>query len=321
MKPVEHYLPEETIGMLRNQQYALFGHSAAKLCHWTKEALYKNRFCYKHLFYGIQSHRCIQMSPSVVWCQQQCGFCWRPLSTIGTEMKEFDDPKEIVEQSIEKQRMLLTGYGALRDEIGDKKLKEAANPKHVAISLSGEPTIYPKISELVDEYHKKGLTTFVVSNGMLPEVISEMSLPTQLYISVEAPNREFHKKINAPLLKDSWERLNKTLELLPSLKTRKAIRITAIEGLNMSHEKEFAELIDKADVDYLELKSYMFVGFSRKRMNESNMPSHESVLNFAKRLESASNYTIKSESKPSRVVLMVRKEDINKSTKIKFDDD
>jgi tRNA wybutosine-synthesizing protein 1 len=33
-------------------------------------------FCYKHSFYGIQSHLCSESTPSLA-CSNKCTFCWR----------------------------------------------------------------------------------------------------------------------------------------------------------------------------------------------------------------------------------------------------
>lgn len=315
MNPTEHYLPNDIIALLKRQHYALFGHSAAKLCHWTKRSLYPgDSVCYKQKFYGISSHRCLQMTPAVAWCQQQCSFCWRPLTKLKPQFNTYDSPEEIVQNSIEMQRVLLSGYGALEEEIGAKKLEEAQNPNQVAISLSGEPTLYPKISELIDAYKQRKFSTFLVSNGMLPETLASMSLPTQLYLSLEAPNEQLHKKINSPAIPNSWKTLNKSLELLPSLKARTALRLTLMRDINMSQEKEFAELIEKASPDFLELKAYMFVGFSRERLKKENMPLHEEVMEFAKKIEENTQYKITDSSKPSRVALLTKKD--SKPTKI-----
>jgi len=315
MKASGEYFPKELISMLKKQHYALFGHSAAKLCHWTKASLRGKGTCYKQKFYGIQSHRCLQMTPAVAWCQQQCVFCWRPLTTLGTTMKSFGEPEEIVDASIEKQRLLLTGYGALEKEIGEKKLMEANNPNQAAISLSGEPTTYPKLDELVGLYKKKGFTTFVVSNGMNPEMLAKIK-PTQLYLSLESPTKEIHKSLNAPLIKDSWEKLNESLEIFPSLKTRKVIRITAVKGKNMKDEEKFAMLIEKAKPHYLEIKSYMFVGFSRQRLRQENMPFMDEVLEFSRKIAEHSGYSIKDSSKESRVVLLARNDLKDNDSKI-----
>lgn len=307
MHSPSEFLPESMIQMLKRQQYKLFGHSAVKLCHWTKASLYKNEPCYKQQFYGIQSHRCLQLSPAVAWCDQNCVFCWRPLTAMQKFPAAFDEPAEIIDEAVKQQRILLSGYGEFREKIGSKRLKEANNPNNAAISLAGEPTLYPKIGELIEEFHKRNFSTFLVSNGMHPDALAEMSLPTQLYISLESPSQGMHKKINVPLAKKSWETLNKTLALLPSLKTRKAIRLTAIKGMNMCNENDFAKLIEKAQPDFLEVKGYMFVGYSRQRLKMENMPLHNEVKEFAEKINAHLGYEFAGESKPSRVVLLSKK--------------
>lgn len=314
MHSPEEYFSDELTAMFKRQQYKLFGHSAVKLCHWTKSSLYRNKPCYKQRFYGIQSHRCLQFSPAVAFCDQNCVFCWRPLTAFSKFPKKFDEPNEIIDEAIKQQRILLSGYGEFKEKIGEKKLREANNPNNAAISLSGEPTLYPKISELVSEFHKRRFTTFLVSNGMHPKVLAEMQMPTQLYVSLEAPSEALHKRINAPLVKNSWQHLNETIALLPSLRTRKAIRLTAINGLNMSHEKEFAALIEKAQPDFLEVKGYMFVGYSRQRLQQGNMPLHNEVKVFAEKINNYLNYYLVDESRESRVVLLSKKK---KGLKIK----
>ena len=191
---------------------------------------------------------------------------------------------------------------------------EANNPNNAAISLAGEPTLYPKISGLIEEFNNRKFSTFLVSNGLHPKTLAEIHLPTQLYLSLEAPNIEMHRKINAPLVKDSWESLNQSLELMSSLDTRKAIRITAIKAKNMSHEQEFASLIEKAEPDFVEVKSYMFVGYSRKRLEIENMPLHSEVKDFAEKINEYLGYHLTDESKPSRVVLLSKKKKPSKIT-------
>jgi tRNA wybutosine-synthesizing protein 1 len=313
MHKAEEYFDKELIARFKRQQYKLFGHSAVKLCHWTKQSLYRGKTCYKQQFYGIQSHRCLQMTPAVSWCDQNCRFCWRPLTKYSPFPKEFDEPAEIIDEAIKQQRILLSGYGEFRSKIGQKKLDEANNPNNAAISLSGEPTLYPKISGLIEEFRKRKFSTFLVSNGLHPEVLSNLALPTQLYLSLEAPNREMHRSINMPLVKGTWEKLNSSLEAMPSLDTRKTIRLTAIKGLNMSHEKEFAKLVEKAAPDFVEVKAYMFVGYSRQRLKEENMPRHEEVNAFAEKINNHLNYNLVAESRPSRVVLLSK---TTKSSKI-----
>jgi len=300
---------DELKKILQKQHYAIVGnHSGVKLCHWMKQSLIHGRECYKQTFYGIKSHRCLQMTPSVNQCNHMCLFCWRHQGFNEKEFQEIDDPKFILEGSIEAQRKLITGFKG--DERCDlKKWEEANNPNMLACSLSGEPTLYPYLSDFFEECHKKGITTFLVTNGTNPEALEKMdTLPKQLYVSVVAPNKDVYKKICSPLISDGWERINKTLELLPSLDTRTVIRHTLVENWNMDkkHVKEYADLIKKAEPLFVEPKGYVFVGYSRKRMNISNMPSHEKVKEFGLNISKEIGYDLSMEKPKSRVVLLTK---------------
>ncbi len=299
--------------LLENQQYKIIGKNAAvKICTWTKKSLRDEDFCYKEKFYGIKSHLCCQITPCVNYCQQSCIFCWRPVEhTEGIKMKEYDEPKEIIKGVIEGQRKLLSGFGG-NEKVNRKKFFEAKNPKQFAISLAGEPTLYLKLNELINELNEIG-TTFVVSNGLNPEVLKKIK-PTQLYVSLDAPNEEIYKKICRPAVKDGWKKLMKSLSLLKKIK-RSCIRITLVKGLNMIYPKKYAKLIEKASPKFVEVKAYMFVGYSRQRLNIKNMPLHNEVKEFAEKIAESSGYKIIDEKKESRVVLLM-KEDKNRFIKL-----
>lgn len=302
-------IPESLIKNYEKQQYKVIGehkHSAVKTCLWTKKSLRGKGFCYKQKFYGIQSHRCLQMTPALFFCDNKCMHCWRNTEkTITGSIKKFgiDNPSEIIDEAIKAQRVLLSGFPG-HENLDKKKFAEALKPNQAAISLSGEPMLYPKISGLIEEFHKRNFTTFLVSNGLHPKVLEKMVLPTQLYISMQSPSEALYKKLNRPLVKSAWKKFNNSLELLPSLRTRRAIRITAIKGLNMKNEKQFAKLVEKANPDFLEIKAYMFLGYSRQRLKIENMPLHSEVLDFAEKINNHLGYTIAGESPESRVVLL-----------------
>jgi len=306
--------------LLEKQHYCFSGeHSAVKICTWTKKSLLDKDTCYKEKFYGIRSHLCCQMTPSVGFCTNQCIHCWREMDyTAGIKMDDVvDDPKEIIKKSVLCQRKLLNGFFG-NEKVNMEKLNQAQEPMHFAISLTGEPTIYQRLGELISELHKLGKTTFLVTNGQFPEVIENLKeLPTQLYVSLNATNEADFKKFNKSCFKDGWQRLNKTLGLMPRLKTRTVIRITLMKGINMKNEKGYADLIKKAGPMFIELKAYMFIGSSRKRLLEKNMPFHEDVKEFAKRIAELSGYKLIDEKKESRVVLLA-KEDY-KDRIMKFD--
>lgn len=216
----------------------------------------------------------------------------------------WDKPEYILEESIDAQKHLLEGYYGILNRVDRKRLEEAHSPTNVAISLTGDPTFYPEISELIDYYKKKHFSTFLVTNGMLPKVVEEMHLPHQLYISVDAPDEKTQRKIDLPLISDAWERLNKTLEILPSLDTRRVIRITLVKDWNDIAPEEYAKLVERSEADFLEVKGYVYVGGSRQRMFPSNMPSHQDVKNFSFEIERHLGYDIIDEKMDSRVVLL-----------------
>lgn len=310
-------MKEEFKKILEKQHYSIVGaHSGVKLCHWMKQSLLFNRECYKQTFYGIKSHRCLQMTPSINQCNHMCLFCWRHQGFTEKEFSDIDDPKFILDESIQAQRKLITGFkGNFRCD--QKKWKEANDPNMLACSLSGEPTLYPKLSEFFEECHKRNITTFLVTNGTNPKALEKMDhLPKQLYVSVVAPNKEVYKKICSPLISDGWERIKQTLELLPSLDTRTVIRHTLVQGWNMDekHIKEYSKLDELADPTFIEPKGYVFVGHSRKRMNLSNMPPHKCVYDFGEKLAKNIGYNLTIEKSDSRVVLLEK----NKKT-IRFD--
>lgn len=240
------------------------------------------------------------MTPALV-CNQRCLHCWRAIEVPAEVPKEWDSPEKIVESCLGEQRRLISGYGG-SGFMDKEKWKEAFSPKHVAISLSGEPTLYPYLPELIEEFHKKDLTTFVVTNGTNPEMLEKLK-PTQLYISLNAPDRETYEKVCAPL-GDTWENIVRSLETMKDSSTRTAVRITLTRGVNMGNPEGFASLIRLAEPDYVELKAYMHLGFSRKRLTPENMPAHEEVLAFSKRAAEWLSYYTADESEISRVVLL-----------------
>jgi tRNA wybutosine-synthesizing protein 1 len=301
-------LSDQDIETLEKKGYRFVGskrHAAAKVCHWTKKSLLDEGVCYKEKFYGIKSHRCLQMSPSIPFCHHKCLFCWRDISITSTTWdEEFDEPGEIIDECINAQRKLLVGYFG-NSRANRKKLLEAQNPTNAAISLAGEPLLYPSINELLEEYKRRQFTTFLVSNGMSPEKLKNLSIePTQLYLSLDAPTPEIYKNICDPQVAGGWEKLNQSLDLLSSFKCRTVIRMTCVEGFNMTHPEEYARIIKNANPDFVEIKAYMYVGSSRERLKLDNMPKFKNVCNFANSIASLCNRKIVDYAPESRVVLL-----------------
>jgi len=303
---------------LKHKHYGLYGkHSAVEICSWNKKAIRGEGVCYKEHFYNIECHRCAQITPTVLWCHNNCIFCWRPAEymTGVLDKRYYDEPKEIIDGLFKERKKLLSGFGGLK-KVDKKLLKEAENPSHVAISLSGEPTMYKDLDKLILELksRKEIKTIFVVTNGLEPNTLKKLkdkgALPTQLYFSFVAPNEKMHLKINRPKIKDTWKTLMKTISLFPKLNCRRVIRFTLIKGVNDSkeHIKEFVRIFEKSKADFIEIKSYMFLGYSRKTMVIENMPSFDDCLDYAKEFEKISkDFKISDSCKPSRIILLKNK--------------
>jgi len=312
---LETLVPSSLMQALKRQKYHLVGrHSAVKRCRWLYETLIHDRPCYKQKFYGIKTHQCIQMTPALFYCTQQCLFCWRAqsgdLQITWDEMKlpAWDSPEEIVEECIKAQLRIISGYKG-NPKTNKQKFKEALTPKHAAISLTGEPTLYEHIGELIHAFHRRGFTTFLVSNGTAPSALAKLSEePTQFYVSVCAPDEDTFKRVCRPQIPKAWEKLNKTLALLPSFKCPTVIRITSVRGLNMKNIRGYAKLIEKANPTYIEPKAYMHVGFSRLRLGYEGMPSHREIREFAGQIARETSYSFINESQESRVVLLSKLE-------------
>ena len=283
--------------------YRIIGeHSAVKVCHWTKEALRNKRFCYKR-WYGIESHRCLQMTPALQ-CNFNCLFCWRFHGLVPfKEPDKWDEPEDILEGCIRAQRELLSGFKGF-SKVSRKMFEEAMEPKHLAVSLDGEPTLYPKLSRLIKIAKERGMTVFLVTNGTMPERLKKLEEPTNLYISVCAPNEETCRRINLPLIPNAWKRINESLELMRSFTCNTVIRHTLVKGFNMSNIEEYAKLDLKAEPKFIECKGYMWVGESQKRLPMEAMPRMEDIERFALKLSELTGYEIKEKDEASRVILL-----------------
>ena len=294
---------------LVKQQYRIVGeHSAVKTCGWTKNMIRGKGGCYKLKFYGIMSNQCMQMTTSIS-CANRCTFCWRGYKApVSKEWKwNVDDPEMIHQGSKEAHHKLLVGFAG-SDTANKGAYENSKQIKHVALSLTGEPIMYPRINESIDLFNKDGISTFLVTNAQYPEQIRDLKPITQLYISVDAPTHELLKEVDVPLFSDYWERLNKSLDYLNEKKERTCIRLTMIKGVNDVHPDKYAELINFGKPDFIEVKAYMHVGPSQQRLSRENMPLHEEVIVFSKELVKYLNdYEIVSEHIPSRVVMFARK--------------
>ncbi len=395
-------------------------HTAIKPCHWLEQKLMtgrNNRNCYKGVF-GIESHRCLQNTPTLPFCNHQCVFCWRD-NELGNLSRDFivtpDEPKELVDEMIRHHQDIIKNHLSLRrylenyeimadmlycmlknsedhsvnslskslhvsknkieralnllknqefihpsdDSLKNYKLddeisccidsreevvrlinvslttpdeimqahSEAMNPNHAAISLDGEPFLYPKLDGLVSEFRDRNMTTFIVTNGTLPERIESLnSLPSQLYVTLPAPNEEIYKKVCRPMIKNGWSKISDTLDLVESLSCRTLVRLTAVKNLNISENyiKDYVKLIDKANPNFFEIKGFTLqaraLNINKRLGSEKSMqyffPTYEFLEDLAIEFEAKSNFPLIYKNKASRDFLFVVNWDKDKDPKI-----
>ncbi len=304
----EDYLLEARRKVLESQGYRLVGnHSAIKTCHYCSAAIKGKNVCYKNTFYGISSWRCIQATVTLDFCNLRCQWCWRDISYTFPKQNQFNDnPQDIFEGFIREQKKAVIGF------LGNKKADcarayESMKPKHVALSLSGDACMYNRLPELIDIINSNGMTSFLVTNGTFPVMIKKLikRQPTQLYITLPAPDEETYLRATNPMAKDGWSKIKKSLSMLHHF-NRSVVRMTLAKGWNFHNPEGYAGLINSADFDFLELKSAMPVGYASFRMSYDQMPTHAEITAFARKLQDLTDYRIVDEKKDSRVVLLTK---------------
>ncbi|MFX0070678.1 MAG: radical SAM protein [Candidatus Hermodarchaeota archaeon] len=395
-------------------------HTSIKPCHWLEQRLMTgrdNRNCYKGVF-GIQSHRCLQNTPSLPFCNHQCVFCWRDIEmgSLGSEfLVDPDEPTILVEEMIRHQqdiiknhlplRRYLDNYEIMNDLIyfmlknegkfnintisnnihvsknkveraitllknqsfiipTDDTLKnfkldsdikccidsreetenlinrelttpdeimrahgEAIYPNHAAISLDGEVMLYPLMSDYLKEFKKRNMTTFIVTNGTLPEKIKNLSVyPSQLYITLPAPNEQIYKKVCRPMIKNGWNKIMDSMDLIESLPCRTLVRLTAIKDLNINDRyiEEYVKIIKKANPNFFEIKGFTLQAKAlliKDRLKSDKalqdfFPEYKYLEKIAKKFEELSNFPLIYTNQASRDFLFAVNWDKDKNPKI-----
>ncbi|XP_059281123.1 uncharacterized protein LOC132034779 [Lycium ferocissimum] len=276
---------------LEKQGYKIIGsHSGVKLCRWTKSQLRGRGGCYKHSFYGIESHRCMEATPSLA-CANKCVFCWRHhTNPVGKSWTwKMDDPIEIVNTAIDlhtKMIKQMKGVPGVKAE----RLSEGLSPRHCALSLVGEPIMYPEINSLIDELHKRRISTFLVTNAQFPDKIKLLRPITQLYVSVDAGTKDSLKAIDRPLFGDFWERFLDSLKALKEKEQRTVYRLTLVKGWNAEEVDAYSSLFSIGKPDFVEIKGVTYCGSSAtSKLTMENVPWHADVREFSEALAKKSN--------------------------------
>lgn len=281
-----------TYNSLTKQGYSIVGsHSGVKICRWTKSALRGRGSCYKFSFYGIKSHLCMESTPSLS-CSNKCVFCWRHgTNPVGTTWRWVVDPPELIFDGIKenhyKKIKMMRGVPGVRAE----RFAEAMRIRHCALSLVGEPIFYPHINEFLEMLHGERISSFLVCNAQHPDQLAALKHVTQLYVSIDASNKESLRKIDRPLHRDFWERFQRCLEILREkrFRQRTVFRLTLVKGFNIDDEVAgYADLVEKSLPCFVEVKGVTYCGTSTSSsagLSMANVPFYAEVCEFVTALD------------------------------------
>lgn len=281
-----------TYKALTKQGYAIVGsHSGVKICRWTKSALRGRGSCYKFSLYGINSHQCMETTPSLS-CSNKCVFCWRHgTNPVGTTWRWVVDPPDLIFNGVKenhyKKIKMMRGTPGVRSE----RYSEALRIRHCALSLVGEPIFYPYINEFLAMLHGERISSFLVCNAQHPDQLAALKAVTQLYVSIDASNKESLRKIDRPLHRDYWERFMRCLDILREkrFRHRTVYRLTLVKGFNVEDEAEgYAQLVERGLPCFVEVKGVTYCGTSTSSnagLTMQNVPWYWEVCDFVRALE------------------------------------
>ncbi|KAI1817808.1 radical SAM superfamily-domain-containing protein [Poronia punctata] len=285
-----------TYTSLTKQGYSIVGsHSGVKICRWTKSALRGRGSCYKYSFYGIASHQCMETTPSLS-CSNKCVFCWRHgTNPVGTTWRWVVDPPELIFAGVKaghyQKIKMMRGVPGVRAE----RFAEAMRIRHCALSLVGEPIFYPHINEFLAMLHAERISSFLVCNAQHPDQLAALKAVTQLYVSIDASNKESLRKIDRPLHRDFWERFQRCLDILREkrFKQRTVFRLTLVKGFNVEDEVEgYADLVERGLPCFVEIKGVTYCGTSTSAgagLSMANVPFYAEVTEFVTALNEKLN--------------------------------
>jgi len=306
---------------LTKEGYRIIGsHSAVKLCRWTKAQMRGRGGCYKHTFYGITSYQCMEATPSLA-CANKCVFCWRHhKNPVGTDWRwKEDEPRFIVDEAVLLHQSMINEMRGVPGVLPER-LQEGFTVKHCALSLVGEPIMYPRINEMLRCLHDRQISSFMVTNAQFPERIKQLDPVTQLYVSIDASTKDSLKAIDRPLFQDFWERFLGCLKELRLKKQRTVFRMTLVKAWNMDDEAElqgYAELVEMGMPDFIEIKAMTYCGKSdASSLTMQNVPWHREVCTYGDNLArvlrergvAPTSYSIATEHEHSCCILLARED-------------
>ncbi|XP_037631700.1 LOW QUALITY PROTEIN: S-adenosyl-L-methionine-dependent tRNA 4-demethylwyosine synthase TYW1 [Sebastes umbrosus] len=253
-----------------------------------------------------ESHRCMETTPSLA-CANKCVFCWRHhTNPVGTEWRWKIDPAEkILEDALEKHQSMIRQFRGVPG-VKPERYEEGLEAKHCALSLVGEPIMYPEINTFIRLLHSHRISSFLVTNAQFPQEIRTLVPVTQLYVSVDASTKDSLKKIDRPLFKDFWPRFLDSLRALGEKRQRTVYRLTLVKAWNVEEMQSYSELIALGQPDFIEVKGVTYCGeSSASSLTMANVPWHQEVVAFVQQLaDMLPQYEIACEHEHSNCLLI-----------------
>eukprot|EP00731_Ephydatia_muelleri_P023216 Em0015g799a len=234
---------------------------------------------------------------------------------VGTEWRwKTDNADDILREALENHYQMIKQFRGVPGVQADK-LAEGMNAQHCALSLVGEPIMYPKINDLVRLLHQKKISTFLVTNAQFPDAIRALIPVTQLYVSVDAGSKEELKRIDRPLFRDFWQRYLDSLEALGEKSQRTVYRLTLVKDWNVDQLEGYISLVKRGDPDFIEVKGVTYCGESKaSTLTMVNVPWHEEVMEFVSQFVGhLSDYEVACEHEHSNCVLIAHKRAVDVS--------
>ncbi|QOY55332.1 radical SAM protein [Candidatus Sulfurimonas marisnigri] len=242
----------------------------------------------KTIFGPINSRRFgsslgIDLSPALKQCNFDCLYCeLSPSATVDIQSNTVDIPTIINE---------------LKEHLDDKI-------DVITLTANGEPTLYPQLSELIDEIDKiKNKTeTLILTNSATlvdEKVFNSLLKLDQVKLSLDAISEDVFKKIDRPHVSIHVENIvEKVIKFSKAYKGKLFIEILFVYGLNdtKSEIKKLNEVLLQLDVDRIDLgtidrpPAYPVSGISYKELHEASLEFDSTLpIHIASRVHAEPN--------------------------------
>ena len=225
----------------------------------------------------------VDLSPSAKQCNFDCLYCeLAPMATVASQSITID-PQSIITE--------------LKKHLDDKI-------DVITLTANGEPTLYPKLSELIDEIDKiKGKTeTLILTNSATlveRKVFDSLLKLDQVKLSLDAISPDIFKKIDRPHESiNIGEVVTKVKEFSKAYKGKLFIEILFVHGLNDTKEEieKLNEVLLEIDAQRIDLgtidrpPAYPVVGISYKELFEASHGFDKSLpIHIASRIHAEPN--------------------------------